>query len=49
LCNQVYKLSYSNLPEVTLLIHDGDTKKKLKVEFVNVQVSIPEKYESAYK
>ena len=49
MCNHVYKLSYTSTPEVVLMIHDGDKKKKIVVDFANMQNLIPAKFQTQYK
>jgi len=48
-CNNVYKLQYNQIPEVSLLIHDGEKTKRLKVEFADIQLSLPSEYKKQYE
>ena len=48
-CNNVYKLQYSQIPEVSLLIHDGDKIKRLKIKFSTIQLSLPSEYKKQYE
>lgn len=48
-CNKVYKLNYTNIPEVSLRIHDGEDKKDIKVEFANLKLSLPSEYKKQYE
>ena len=49
ICNHIYKLSYISKPEVILMIHDWNTKKKLVVDFANMQNLIPAKFQTQYE
>ena len=47
MCNEVYKLTYSD-PQVVLIIHDWNETKKLMVQFPYNEDLIPAKYKTQY-
>lgn len=48
MCNEVYKLTYENLPEVSLLINDAWEKTTVKITFPATQLSLPQEYQEQY-
>lgn len=49
LCNEVYKLKYENIPEVSLLINDGWEKTTAKIVFPATKLSMPQEYKEQYE
>jgi len=48
-CNSIYKLKYENVPEVILLINDEGKSRKLQIDFVDFQLSLPSEYKQQYE
>ncbi len=48
-CNHIYKLSYTSTPKVILMIHENWEKKKIVVDFTQMEDLIPKKFKTQYE